>query len=99
MQHQYTGTAGRIENSQVAVFLAYATDAGHVFIDRELYLPKVWAADPDRRAATGVPAERVFATKGKLAARMVGPRVGRRRARDGLPGTRSTAKVRTCGPN
>lgn len=39
VQRQYTGTAGRIENSQVAVYLAYATDAGHAFIDRELYLP------------------------------------------------------------
>ncbi|MEU5882693.1 IS701 family transposase [Spirillospora sp. NPDC047279] len=71
VQRQYTGTAGRIENSQVAVFLAYATDAGHAFIDRELYLPKVWAADADRREAAGVPDEVRFATKGELAARMV----------------------------
>lgn len=70
-QRQYTGTAGRIENSQVAVFLAYATDAGHAFIDRELYLPKVWATDPGRRASAGVPGERVLATKGTLAAIMV----------------------------
>ncbi len=41
VQRQYTGTAGRIENAQVAVYLVYATDAGHAVIDRELYLPRV----------------------------------------------------------
>lgn len=71
VQRQYTGTAGRIENSQVAVFLAYATDVGHAFIDRELYLPKVWAGDADRRKAAGVPADITFATKPHLAQRMV----------------------------
>ena len=40
VQRQYTGTAGRIENAQVAVYLAYAAAAGHTLIDRELYLPK-----------------------------------------------------------
>jgi len=48
VQRQYTGTAGRIENSQVAVFLAYAAPRGHALIDRALYLPKSWVADPDR---------------------------------------------------
>ena len=57
VQRQYTGTAGRIENSQVAVFLGYATDAGHAFIDWEIYLPRVWASDTGRRQAGGVPAE------------------------------------------
>ncbi|MEV0424850.1 IS701 family transposase [Streptosporangium canum] len=71
VRRQYTGTAGRIENSQVAVFLAYATDAGHAFIDRELYLPQVWTADTDRCRAAGVPEDRAFATKGELATRMV----------------------------
>jgi SRSO17 transposase len=72
VQRQYTGTAGRIENAQVAVYLAYATDTGHAFIDRELYLPRSWADDPDRRAAAGVPAEVEFATKPGLATTMVG---------------------------
>jgi SRSO17 transposase len=63
VQRQYTGTAGRIENSPVAVMLAYATDAGHAFIDRELYLPASWAGDADRRAQAGVPADQVFSTK------------------------------------
>jgi SRSO17 transposase len=71
VQRQYTGTAGRVENSQVAVFLAYATDAGHAFIDRELYLPKVWAEDHGRRRDAGVPEETVFATKPELARQMV----------------------------
>src|SRR5512133_2079858 len=48
VQRQYTGTAGRIENAQVAVYLLYASDAGHAMIDRELYLPKSWIKDPDR---------------------------------------------------
>src|SRR4051812_35034569 len=67
VQRQYTGIAGRIENSQVAVLLAYATDAGHAFIDRELYLPASWGGDADRRAKAGVPADRTFATMPELA--------------------------------
>ena len=55
VQRQYTGTAGRIENAQVAVYLLYAGDAGHVMIDRELYLPKGWINDPERLQAAGVP--------------------------------------------
>ena len=47
VQRQYTGTAGRIENAQVAVYLLYASDAGHAMIDRELYLPKSWIKDPE----------------------------------------------------
>jgi SRSO17 transposase len=71
VQRQYTGTAGRVENSQVAVFLGYATDAGHAFIDRELYLPKVWAEDAGRCRAAGVPTDRGLATKPELARRMI----------------------------
>ena len=47
---QYSGTAGRIENCQVGVFASYASRWGHALIDRQLYLPKGWANDPDRRA-------------------------------------------------
>jgi SRSO17 transposase len=71
VQRQYTGTAGRVENCQVAVFLSYASPAGHALIDRELYLPKSWTADPARCAAAGIPAGTVFATKPKLARRMI----------------------------
>src|SRR5260221_10023726 len=71
VQRQYTGTAGRVENCQVAVFLSYASPAGHALIDRELYLPRSWTADPARCAAAGIPAGTVFATKPKLARRMI----------------------------
>jgi hypothetical protein len=53
VQRQSTGTAGRVENCQVAVFLSYAAPAGHALIDRELYLPKSWVADAARCAAAG----------------------------------------------
>jgi len=71
VQRQYSGTAGRIENCQVGVFLAYAGAAGRAFLDRELYLPKEWAADADRRREAGVPADVAFATKPGLARRML----------------------------
>jgi SRSO17 transposase len=68
---QYSGTAGRIENCQIGVFLAYASRRGQAFLDRALYLPKVWAEDAARREAAGVPAEVGFATKGELAQAML----------------------------
>jgi SRSO17 transposase len=71
VQRQYSGTAGRIENCQIGVFLAYAGTAGRAFLDRELYLPKEWAADAARRGEAGVPAATVFATKPGLAQRML----------------------------
>jgi SRSO17 transposase len=71
VQRQYSGTAGRIENCQVGVFLAYAGSAGRAFLDRELYLPKEWAADDARRREAGVPADADFATKPRLARRML----------------------------
>ncbi len=70
-QRQYTGTAGRIENAQVAVYLTYAGQAGHAMIDRELYLPRSWTTDPARCAAAGVPEEVEFATKPALAQAMI----------------------------
>jgi SRSO17 transposase len=71
VQRQYTGTAGRVENAQVAVYLVYATDAGHGVIDRELYLPRSWTCDPERLQAAGVPDQVGFATKPKLATTMI----------------------------
>ena len=55
VQRQYSGTAGRIENSQVAVYLTYAAPRGHALIDRALYLPRSRAEDPDRCVAAGIP--------------------------------------------
>jgi SRSO17 transposase len=71
VQRQYTGTAGRIENSQVAVFLTYASRHGYTLIDREIYLPRCWTDDPARCAAAGVPEHVRFATKIALARRML----------------------------
>ena len=71
VQRQYTGTAGRIENAQVAVYLTYATPTGHALIDNALYLPASWTGDPARLAAAGVPDDVGFATKPRLARRLV----------------------------
>jgi SRSO17 transposase len=85
-QRQYTGTAGRIENSQVAVFLAYASCHGYTPIDREVYLPRSWTDDPARCAAAGVPEHVRFATKITLARRML-----TRAAQAGVPAAWATA--------
>lgn len=72
VQRQYTGTAGRIENSQVGVFLAYVSPAGWALIDRRLYLPETsWCDRPDRLTAAGVPDDIGFATKPALAGQMI----------------------------
>jgi SRSO17 transposase len=71
VQRQYSGTAGRIENCQIGVFLAYASPRGRTFLDRELYLPREWAEDPARRDEAGVPPDVEFATKPQLAKRML----------------------------
>ena len=71
VQRQYTGTAGRIENAQVAVYLVYASSSGHAIIDRDLYLPRAWTDDPERCRAAGIPDQTGFATKPALAQRML----------------------------
>jgi SRSO17 transposase len=71
VQRQYSGTAGRTENCQIGVFLAYASARGHALIDRELYLPASWAGDRDRCAAAGIPEQVEFATKPRLAQAML----------------------------
>jgi SRSO17 transposase len=71
VQRQYSGTAGRIENCQIGVFLAYTSPKGHALIDRELYLPKSWTQDPERCRAAHVPGEITFATKPTLALQML----------------------------
>ncbi len=68
---QYSGTAGRIENCQIGVFLAYASAHGQAFIDRALYLPKAWVRDGERRREAGIPEAVGFATKGELARTML----------------------------
>jgi len=69
---QYTGTAGRVENAQVGVFLAYAaSDGARALIDRELYLPRAWTGDRDRCRAAGIGDDVPFATKPELAWQMI----------------------------
>ena len=68
---QYSGTAGRVENCQVGVFLGYVTSKGRALLDQALYLPKAWAEDAARRAEAEVPAGTRFATKLVLARRTV----------------------------
>ncbi len=80
VQRQYSGTAGRVENCQVGVFLAYKSAKGHALIDRELYLPKEWAGDAKRRKEAHVPKGVDFATKPRLGRRMVA-----RALDDGVP--------------
>src|SRR5258705_927522 len=71
VQRQYSGTAGRTENCQIGVFLAYASSHGHTLIDRELYLPQSWAEDPERCRAAGIPEEAEVATKPRQAQEMI----------------------------
>ena len=71
VKRQYSGTAGRIEHCQLGVLLTYAAPKGHVLLDRELYLPREWADDAERRREAGVPQEIRCATKPQLAQRML----------------------------
>src|SRR6202023_2056836 len=68
---QYSGTAGRVENCQIGVFLSYAGPKGHALIDRRLYLPKDWIEDAERRKAASIPGDVTFATKPKIGIAMV----------------------------
>ncbi|TCK94630.1 IS701 family transposase [Paraburkholderia sp. BL9I2N2] len=71
VQRQYSGTAGRIKNSQIRVFLCYAGNGASAFIDRELYMPQGWIDYVSRCRAAGVPDTLEFATKPQLARRML----------------------------
>jgi hypothetical protein len=95
VQRQYTGTAGRIENAQVTV---YVGRRGHAAVDRELYVPRSWTADPDRCRDAGFGEDTVFATKPELATRMINVSWTTATMRRGSRATRSTAATRSCGP-
>jgi SRSO17 transposase len=68
---QYSGTAGKIENCQIGVFLSYTSPTGTAFLDRRLYLPQHWSGDAVRRAAAGIPATVTFQTKAQLGQAML----------------------------
>lgn len=71
VQRQYSGTAGKTENCQLGVFLTYATQQGHTFLDRRLYLPESWCDDPARCAEAKIPGDVVFETKPEQAVQML----------------------------
>jgi SRSO17 transposase len=71
VQRQYSGTAGKVDNCQLGVFLAYASRKGRAMIDRELYLPERWTDDPGRCRAARVPEQVGFRTKPQLAQLML----------------------------
>lgn len=106
VQRQYTGTAGRIENSQVAVYLVYVGRRGYAAVDRELYVPRSWSSEPERCRAAGLAQETAFATKPELAARMIGrfldaghraPWVAGDEVYGGNPKLRAALEERGCG--
>jgi len=68
---QYSGTAGKVDNCQIGVFLSYASPLGHALLDRELYLPQAWTGDRERCRQAGIPEDRHFATKPQLAQQML----------------------------
>lgn len=71
VSRQYSGTAGKIENCQIGVFLAYSSRLGHPLIDRRLYIPRKWHDDKTRCSGAKIPDDLEFATKGKLASEMI----------------------------
>jgi SRSO17 transposase len=93
VQCQYTGTAGRIENAQVAVYLVYSAAHGHAAVDRALYVPRSWTDDPDRCRTAGIPDDLSFATKPQLATKMI------QRALDAGTPTRWVAGDEVYGDN
>ena len=72
VQRQYSGTAGKVENCQIGVFLTYASEKGHTFLDRELYLPESWVNTPARCRQAGIPEDAIkFSTKPALGQQML----------------------------
>jgi SRSO17 transposase len=71
VKRQYSGTAGRVENCQIGVFLTYASKKGHAPIDRRLYVPEDWFDDPERCRKAGIPETAAFQTKPKMALEMI----------------------------
>ncbi len=92
VQRQYSGTAGRIENCQIGVFMTYAGKHGRTLMDRELYLPKEWADDKQRRQAAKIPGHIEFKTKPQLAQQMIERAKRWRGLREGVGRWRNVSK-------
>jgi len=71
VERQWCGRLGKIDNCQVGYFLVYATPKGDALVDAQLYLPKSWAEDPERRETTAVPPERKFLKGWELADELI----------------------------
>lgn len=97
VQRQYSGTAGKIENCQIGVFLTYSTPSGHIFLDRRLYLPESWCQDVSRRIAAEVPEDVVFQTKPEQGIAMLKHAWAQVCQCVGSPGMRSTATASVAG--
>ena len=95
VQRQYSGTAGRTENCQIGVFLAYACARGRTLLDRELHLLQVWAGTGERRREAGVPEGMVFRTKPQWPRVCWSGQWNRESPSAGLRGMRSTATAAT----
>lgn len=96
VQRQSSGTAGRIENSQIGVFLGYAGERGYALLDRGLYLPQSWAEDGARRQAAGIPDEMEFQTKPMLGRQMLERAFQSGVSSGGWPEMRSMAATASC---
>ena len=97
VKRPYSGTAGRIENCQISVFLCYASVHGAAFLDRALYLPKNWSNDHARRQLAGVPEAVVFPTKPRLAEAMLERALAAAVPCAWVTGTRSMGATGACG--
>jgi SRSO17 transposase len=71
VSRQHCGLTGQVENCQVLPMLSYASELGHAFIDRRLYMPQAWVDDLERRTRAGVPSDLVFRTKPELVIEML----------------------------
>ena len=96
VQRQYTGTAGRIENAQVAVYLTYSAARGHAMIDRELYLPKSWPPTPTGSPRPGCPRASSSPPSPRWPPACSPALSTRGCPHGGWPATRSTAPTRPC---
>src|SRR4051794_466914 len=71
VQRQWLGRLGKVDNGQVGVFMAYASDHEHALVDVRLYLPKMWAKDRARRKRRGIPKAVRYRTRHELALEML----------------------------